>query len=219
MAQAQLAVKQRHETGKGAARRLRSKGYIPAVLYGGSTGNVSLSLNSHDLFQIISKNPWETTLIELQVEQDGKTKTISTLIKELQTDPVRRTVVHVDFMEITMGHALEVHVPLEVVGESPGVKAGGLLEILLREITVECLPTKIISHFDVDISSVGIGDTLTVADLVIGEDYKILNDLETTVLTVAAPRVQEEVVEEEEEGEELAEPEVIQKGKKEEEEE
>jgi large subunit ribosomal protein L25 len=71
----------------------------------------------------------------------------------------------------------------------------------------------------VDISSVGIGDTLTVADLVIGEDYKILNDLETTVLTVAAPRVQEEVVEEEEEGEELAEPEVIQKGKKEEEEE
>jgi large subunit ribosomal protein L25 len=218
MAQAQLAVEQRHETGKGAARKLRSKGFVPAVLYGGDAGNVSLSLNSHDLFRIISKNPWETTLIELQVQQDGKTKTVPTLIKELQTDPVRRTVVHVDFMEVTMGHALEVHVPLEIIGESPGVKAGGVLEFLAREITVECLPSKIASHFDVDISSVEIGGTLTVADLTIGEDYKLLTDPETTILTVVAPKLHEEV-EEVEEGEELAEPEVIQKGKKEEEEE
>jgi large subunit ribosomal protein L25 len=170
------------------------------------------------LFQIISKNPWETTLIELQVQQDGKTKTVPTLIKELQTDPVRRTVVHVDFMEITMGHALEVHVPLEIIGESPGVKAGGVLEFLAREITVECLPSKIASHFDVDISSVEVGDTLTVADLTIGEDYRVLTEPDTTILTVVAPRLEEEV-EEVEEGEELAEPEVIQKGKKEEEEE
>jgi large subunit ribosomal protein L25 len=217
MAQAQLAVEQRHETGKGAARKLRSKGCVPAILYGGNAGNISLSLNSHDLFQIISKNPWETTLIELQVQQDGKTKTIPTLIKELQTDPVRRIVVHVDFMEITMGHVIEVHVPLEIVGESPGVKAGGVLEFLAREVTVECLPSKIASHFDVDISSVEVGGTLTVADLSIGEDYKVLTDPETTILTVVAPKLHEEV--EEEEGEELAEPEVIQKGKKEEEEE
>lgn len=217
MAQAQLVAEQRHETGKGAARKLRSKGYVPAVLYGGNAGNVSLSLNSHDLFQIISKNPWETTLIELQVQQDGETKTIPTLIKELQTDPVRRTVAHVDFMEITMGHVLEVHVPLEIIGESPGVKAGGVLEFLAREVTVECLPSKIASHFDVDISSVEVGGTLTVADLTIGEDYKVLTDPETTILTVVAPKLHEEV--EEEAGEELVEPEVIQKGKKEEEEE
>ena len=215
MAQMQLAVEVRHATGKGAARRLRSKGHIPAVLYGGGTGNVSLSINSHDLFQIISKHSWETTLIELQLDVDGEAKKIPTLIKELQTDPVRRTLVHADFLEITMGHAIEVHVPLEVVGESSGVKTGGLLEILVREVTVECLPSKIASHFDVDISAVGIGDTLTIGDLVIGEDYKVLDDLETSILTVSAPRVEAEPEEEEET---LAEPEVIQKGKQEEEE-
>ncbi len=216
MAQAQLAVEVRHETGKGAARRLRSKGCIPAVLYGGETGNVSLSINSHNLFQIISKHSWETTLIELQFELDGTAKKVATLIKELQTDPVRRTLVHADFLEVTMGHVLEVHVPLELVGESPGVKAGGLLEVLVREVTVECLPNKIASHFEVDISAVDIGDTLTIADLTIGEDFKVLDDPETSILTVSAPRAEAEP--EEEEGEGLAEPEVIARGKKEDEE-
>jgi len=215
MAQAQLAVEVRHETGKGAGRRLRSKGFIPAVLYGGQTGNVSLTVSNHDLFQIISKHSWETTLIELQFEMDGTTKKVATLIKELQTDPVRRTLVHADFLEVTMGHVLEVHVPLELVGESPGVKAGGLLEVLVREVTVECLPNKIVSHFEVDISAVNMGDTLTIADLEIGEDFKVLDDPETSILTVAAPRLE---VETEEEEAETAEPEVIQKGKKEEEE-
>jgi large subunit ribosomal protein L25 len=218
MAQAQLAADVRYETGKGAAHRLRQKGFIPAVLYGGDSGNISLSVNSHDLFQIISKNPWETTLIELQVQQEGKTKKVPTLIKELQTDPVRRTVVHADFMEITMGHAIEVHVPLELVGEAPGVKAGGVLEFLTREITIECLPSKIVAHFDVDVSSVEVGGTVTIAELAIGDDHKVLDDPDTVILTIAAPKLKEEVVEEEE-GEEPAEPEVIQKGKKEEEEE
>jgi large subunit ribosomal protein L25 len=217
MAQVQLAAEVRHEKGKGAVRRLRSKGYIPAVLYGGKTGNLSLVISTHDLFQIVSKNPWESTLIELQLDVDGTSRKISTLIKELQTDPVRRTLVHADFLEITMDQAVEVHVPLELVGESSGVKAGGLLEFLHREVLVECLPDKIVSHFDLDISAVEVGDSLTVADLVIGEGYKVLDDLDTSILTVTAPRA-EEVAEEEEEEEELAEPEVIQKGKKEEEE-
>lgn len=217
MAQVQLAVEVRKETGKGAARRLRSSGYVPAVLYGGDTGNVLLSISRHDLFQIISKNPWETTLIELQMTVDGASKTVPTLMKELQTDPVRRTLVHADFLEVTMGHAVQVHVPLEMVGESPGVKAGGLLEMLVRELTVRCLPSKIANHFDVDISALDIGDTLTVADLTISDEYEVLDDPEMSVVTITSPRSEEEETEEEE-GEELAEPEVIQKGKKEEDE-
>jgi large subunit ribosomal protein L25 len=216
MAQAQLAVDVRQTTGKGAARRLRKQGSIPAVLYGGETGNVALTVNSHDFFQIISKNPWETTLIELQLEHEGKTKKIPTLLKELQTDPVRRTVVHADFMEVTMGNTVEVNVPLEFVGEALGVKAGGILEFQVREISVECLPSKIASHFEVDVSAIDMGDTLTIGDLKIGDDYTVLDDPDTLVLTVTAPRIEEEPAEEE--VEELAEPEVIQKGKKEEEE-
>ena len=89
MAQVQLAAEVRHTTGKGAAHRLRQKGLIPAVLYGGESGNILLSVNTHDLFQIISKSAWETTLIDLSIEQDGQAKTVPVLIKELQTDPVR----------------------------------------------------------------------------------------------------------------------------------
>jgi large subunit ribosomal protein L25 len=213
MAQVQLAATVRRETGKGAARRLRSAGVIPAVLYGGGAGNLALTVNTHELFQIISKTSWETTLIELHVAVEGTTKKIPTLIKELQTDPVRRTLVHVDFLEVTMGHVVEVHVPLELVGESPGIKAGGLLEFVHREVRVACLPNKIASHFDVHIEAVEIGDTLTIADLTIGDDYKILDDPEAVILTVAPPRVEKEP----EEGTEgQAEPEIIQKGKKEE---
>ena len=219
MAEVQLAAEVRHETGKGAAHRLRQRGLIPAVLYGGKSGNVLLSVNSHDLFQIISKSAWETTLIDLAFQQEEQAHTVPVLIKELQTDPVRRTLVHTDFMEITMGQVMEVHIPLELVGEAPGVKEGGVLEFLLRELDVECLPSTIVPSFEIDISTLEIGDTLTVADLKIGEDFKVLTETDMTVLTVATPKLHEEEEVEEEEEEILAEPEVIQKGKKEEEEE
>jgi len=217
MAQVQLAVDVRTEKGKGVAHRLRSQGLVPAVLYGGKMGNLPLTVNTHDLLQIVAKGAWETTLIDLMVPQKGRKKAVPVLIKELQIDPVKRTLLHADFLEITMGHAIEVHIPLEIVGESPGVKAGGVMEFLLRELTVECLPSKMVDHFSVDVSALEVGDSLAVGDLSIGGDFKILNDEDTMVLTVVAPTVQEE--EEAEEEEEALEPELIQKGKKEEEEE
>lgn len=219
MAQVQLAVDVRSERGKEAAQRLRRKGFVPAVLYGGKMGNVSLSVNTHDLLQIVSKGTWETTLIDLMVQQEGKPATVPVLIKDLQIDPVKRTLVHADFIEVTMGHAIEVPIPFEVVGESPGVKIGGIMEFLIREVAVECMPSKIVDHFPLDVSSLEIGDSLTVGDLTFGEDFKVLNEKETVVVTIAAPLLHEEEVTEEEEVEEAAEPEVIQKGKKEEEEE
>jgi large subunit ribosomal protein L25 len=129
---------------------------------------------------------------------------------------VKRTLVHADFLEITMGHVIEVHVPIELVGESAGEKAGGIVEFLTREITVECLPSKMASHFDVDISALEFNDSITVSDLSLGEDFKIVTDPETVIVTIAPPLLMEE---EEGEEEEVAEPEVIQKGKKPEEEE
>jgi large subunit ribosomal protein L25 len=215
MAQVQLAADVRTERGKKAAHRLRRQGILPAVLYGGKTGNIPLSVNLHDLHQIVAKGGGETTLINLAIHQEQETTTVPVIIKELQIDPVKRTLVHADFLEITMGHVIEIHVPLELTGESPGVKAGGILEFLAREIIVECLPSKMVGHFNIDISSLEVGDSVTVGDLSLGDDYKIITDHETVIVTVAPPLLKE--VEEEAEAE-LEEPEVIQKGKKPEEE-
>jgi large subunit ribosomal protein L25 len=217
MAQVQLAADVRTERGKEAAHQLRKQGFVPAILYGGESGNILLSVSSHDLHQIVAKNIGETTLIDLAIQQEKETKTVPVIIKELQIDPVKRTLVHADFLEITMGHAIEIHVPLELTGGSPGVKAGGILEFLAREITVECLPSKMAGHFNIDISSLEIGDSLTVGDLSLGDDYKIITDTETVLITIAPPLLKE--AEEEEAEAELEEPEVIQKGKKPEEEE
>jgi large subunit ribosomal protein L25 len=215
MAQVQLAADVRTETGKGAAHRLRRQGFVPAVLYGGKSGNILLSVSLHDLHQIVAKGMGETTLIDLAIHQENETKSVPVIIKDLQIDPVKRTLVHADFLEIIMGHAIEIHVPFELTGESPGVKQGGILEFLAREITIECLPSKMADHFSIDISSLEVGDALTVSDLSLGDDYKIITDPETVILTIAPPLLKE--VAEEAEAE-AGEPEVIQKGKKPEEE-
>jgi large subunit ribosomal protein L25 len=217
MEQVQLTSRVRTSRGKGAARQLRREGLIPAVLYGGPSGNIALSVNSHDLRQIIVKGGGEHALISLAVEDEAETKNMQVILKDLQLDPVKQTLVHADFLEITMGQVLEIEIPFELTGESPGVKTGGVLEFVTREITVKCLPSKLRDHISVDISSLEIGDILTVGDIDLGEDYEILTHADVVIATVAAP-LTEEVLEEAPEEEQL-EPEVIQKGKKVEEEE
>ncbi len=216
MEQIQLTSHVRTRTGKGAARQLRRQGLIPAVLYGGDHGNISLTVDSHKLHQIFVKGGGEAALIYLQVTDDHSTQSVPVIIKDYQIDPVVRTLVHADFMEVTMGQLIETHVPIEMKGTAPGVKSGGILEFVTRELTVECLPSKMLSHVDVDVSSLEIGDTLTVEDITLGEDYKIITSSDTVVLTVTSPLTEKVEVEEDEV--ELAEPEVIQKGKKPEEE-
>lgn len=211
----QLTSSVRTDTGKGVARKLRQNGFVPAVVYGGTHGNIGLSVSSHDLRQIIAKGAGETSLIDLEVKNGNDTQTVPVILKEFQIDPVKRTLLHADFMEVTMGQVIEVHVPIELTGTSAGVKLGGLLEFVTREITVECLPSKMLNHIDVDISALEIGGSVNVEDITLGDDYKILTPLDTVVATVTAPKAEEEA----EEGEEgQAEPEVIQKGKKPEEE-
>jgi large subunit ribosomal protein L25 len=178
-----------------------------------------LSVNSHDLHQIISKGAGENALIDLNIKDEKTAQSVQVILKDFQIDPVKRSLVHADFLEVTMGQVIEIQVPLELTGTSPGVKEGGVLEFVTREITIECLPSKMLGHIDVDISSLEIGDTLTVADLKIGEDYKVMTSPEVLLLTVTPPLTEEVEVSEEEEEEQQLEPEVIPKGKKLEEEE
>ncbi len=124
--------------GKGAARQLRRQGYIPAVLYGGSTGNLALSVNTHELHQIIAKGFGETSLIELTIRDADESQRASVILKDYQLDPVVRELVHADFQEVSMDQEIDIEVPIEVDGQSPGASEGGVLEFLLREVSIRC---------------------------------------------------------------------------------
>ena len=214
MEQVRLVSQFRTTSGKSAARQLRRAGQIPAVMYGGKHGNLSLALSALDLRNLIGKGIG-SHLIDLEISRDGGTEKVPVILKEYQLDPVKRSLVHADFFEVTMDQAIEIQVPIELVGTAPGVKAGGVIEFVTRELSIECLPADILDKVDVDISALEIGSAITVKDITLSDKYTVLTDEEVVVVTVAAP-LSEADLETQQEG--PAEPEVIQKGKKPEEE-
>lgn len=219
MERVQLTSNVRTGRGKGAARQLRRQGCIPAVLYGGSKGNLALSVNTHELHQIIAKGFGETSLIDLTIQSPEESQHASVILKDYQLDPVLRELVHADFQEVAMDQQIEIEVPFELQGKAPGVSEGGVLEFLTRELSIRCLPGDMLNHIDVDVSSLKIGDSLSVGDLRLDEKYQILTPSETLIVTVSAPISEEELESTLEVSREQVEPEVIQKGKKTEEEE
>ena len=212
MEQISLEAKVRTQTGKGAVRKLRQQGRIPAILYGGEGEPVLLEVEEREFEALSGKATGQNVITNLKLgEETGENMT---LIKDVQHHPVTERVLHIDFCRISLKEKLTVPVPIAVVGESAGVKEGGILEHLLWEVDVECLPTQMPEKIEVDITHLNIGDTIHVRDLEEKEGIKVLTDGEKTILSVVPPRVVEkEVVEEE-----VAEPEVISEEKKPEEE-
>lgn len=203
----ELGAIPRTETGKGAARRLRRKGLIPAVMYGPKTSSRPLILEQKDLSRILKTEAGSNALIRLQVEGEPEDKCPVVMIKELQTDPICDTHLHTDLIEIDMTAKIVVEIPVQITGESPGVDEGGVLEHLKREVQVECLPKDIPESLTVDVSGLNIGDSLALSEIQVGEGIEILGDLKEPVIAVAAPmkeEVVEAVAEEEEEVEEGA---------------
>jgi len=189
-----LKAEIREKTGKGSSGRLRRTGYIPAILYGGKEAPQSLIVNIKDLKKALSTEAGENVIISLKV--GDKTRTV--IVKDLQTDPVRGDLLHVDLYQISLKERLKASVPIEVRGEAPGVKEGGILQHRLREIEVECLPTEIPEFIPVDVSGLSIGDSLHVKDLSLPAgkagvtgDLKILVDGEESVISVVPPTVEE----------------------------
>ena len=215
--QANLAAQLRSETGKGANRQLRMAGRIPAVVYGHGEETRKLSVDAHELERLFARIHVENTLITLDV--DGGDTPVKALVKEIQTNPVRNQVLHVDFYMIHAGEKLNVQIPIRLTGAAPGVKAGGILQHALDELEVRCLPDAIPERIEVDISSLEIGDSIHVSDLTVPEGVEVEVDADRTVCSVVPPTVTAEEGEEEEEAEEeTAEPEVIGRGKAEDEE-
>ncbi|MCI0604632.1 50S ribosomal protein L25/general stress protein Ctc [bacterium] len=201
----------RETRGKGSNRKLRRSGKIPAILYGHKNESVSLEVDPKDIFKILHSDSGENTIFGLNVP--GRER-LNCLIKEYQLEPVSHILLHADFYEVAMDETLEVKVPLETEGESYGVKSeGGLMDIVHRELHVECLPADIPESIVVNVTELKIGDMIRVRDLVVSEKIKILDDPETVVVAIEHPRAEEVVAAVPVEGETEAEPEVIKKGK------
>jgi large subunit ribosomal protein L25 len=190
----ELAAKERLVFGKEACKRLRDKNEIPGVLYGGKEGNISLVLNPVDLRKALEKGGGENVIIHLTVHRDGEEMVKTVMVKDLQFHPVSGRYLHVDLLRISMEKAIRVEVPITLHGEAPGVKVGGgILEHVLREVEVECLPAAIPEALVGDISLLQIGDSIHVKDLEAIEGVRILENPEILVASVAPPEKEEEV--------------------------
>ena len=217
-----VSAQSRSSRGKNEARRLRAKGMIPAVVYGGKSDAVAVTVDPKTLLRVLRSEAGRNTILSLDLGDGGKT---SAILKSWQVDPVNEKFIHADFYRIAMDVALKVKVPIHAVGEARGVKVdAGILEIIMREVEAECLPGDIPERIDVDVSDLGIHGAVRVSDLKISDKVKILDEADQIVVHVvsvkeeAAPAAAATPAE----GEAAApaataEPEVMKKGKKEEE--
>jgi large subunit ribosomal protein L25 len=194
----ELQATVRKSVGNGPARVLRRAGQIPAVLYGRKIEPVLLSVNTKDLEQILGKGSFGQVILNLVI-QNGKKMAKPAIIKELQTHPVSGNLIHIDFYEVDMKRQIKVMVPVVTTGKSAGIEEGGLLNIVRRELEVFCLPGDIPEAIEIDISELGIGDSIHLEDVPLGENVEVAADVNYTVVTVLSPKVEEEIAEEEEE--------------------
>lgn len=196
----------RTTVGNGPARRLRQSGQLPAVLYGPGAEPVLLSVNISVFDQVLKKSGASQLLLNLVI-QDSETYTRSAMVKELQTHPVSRDFLHVDFYEIAMDRKIRVKVPIVTTGMAKGVELGGVLQIIRREIEVLCLPFEVPESFEIDVADLDIGDSIHVRDISQEGEIEFLEDENFTVVTLLIPKIEEEeepAEEEEEEAEEAA---------------
>ncbi len=201
MSTASLSASVRTETGKGAARKIRQGGNIPAVIYGHGREPQSLMLNARETDKLLKSIAISSTVIELSI--DGKVA--RSLIREVQRHPFKRTITHMDFQEVVAGETISVYVPIVYVGTPEGVRLeGGLLDQIMHQLHIVVDPSSIPNHIDVDVSSLKVGKSLHVSDLELPAGITVLDEASTTVCIVQVPKVAVEAV-----VEGAAEPEVI----------
>jgi large subunit ribosomal protein L25 len=185
MATAQLSATPRSSSGKGAARKTRSAGQVPGVIYGHAREPQHLAINTRDLEKLLDRISYENTVVELAVEG----KTARTLIREVQRHPFKKQILHIDFQELVAGELVEVNVPIVLVGTPEGVRTGGgVMDQVLRDLEIECDPSAMPNHIDVDVSNLAIGHSIHVRDLKLPEGIKVLTDEDATICVVAIPR-------------------------------
>ena len=202
-----LSAEIREGVGKERAKKLRTKGLIPAIFYSPKSKSIPLVINSKEFVKTLQTEAGENVLIDLNIRKGDQTDRKVVMVKEIQTDHLQGTTLHTDFYEVAMDEIVTVEVPIHLVGKPEGIKVGGILEQIRRVIQIQCLPGDIPKGIDVDVSSLKIGDSIHVQSIQV-EKGKILSDTNFTIATVVPPvveekKVEEEVVAEAAEGEEV----------------
>jgi len=188
-----LSVEVREGTGKGVARKLRAAGRAPGVLYGRGKAALAVAFDPRALERLLrTSEAGMNTLIDLEVAGRGDLAGKVVLVKELQREPLRGAILHVDLYEVDLAKTIEVSVPLHLVGTAPGVAlSGGILDHALRELAIECLPRAIPDQIEVDVSQLEIGDSIHVRDLALPQGVTLKSDADLSVVSVVAPAAEE----------------------------
>jgi large subunit ribosomal protein L25 len=188
----------RTKAGKGVARKLRHAGQTPGVLYGPKAETIPLSVNTHEFNKLLNSACGEPLLFTLNLMNNGDSSSHTALIKDLQLHPVDDKIRHVDFYEVLMDEEVQVEVPITAVGKAKGVEIDmGVLEIIQRTVRISCLPLAIPRDIQIDVSDLGLGDAIHIADVMPPEGVRLMDDPETTLMTIVASRAEEEEKEEE----------------------
>lgn len=187
MAEISVKATHREKTGKSATQKLRVLGQIPAILYGKGKENTPVSVDPGQLKAALTAGGGINALLSLEIEGLKSTKRIA-IVKEIQKDPIHHRYTHVDFFELDLTKAVTVDVPLHFVGKAEGIAQGGIVQPILREVRVKCLPHKIPKHIEVDVTPLKVGDALHMSNLKAEEGYEIIFEHDDTVVTVAVPK-------------------------------
>jgi large subunit ribosomal protein L25 len=216
MAEVTLEVSRREKSGKEIAKKLRAAGKVPAVVYGGHKEPVAIEVDRKAVSELVQKSEHGVRSIFL-LKMSGTDQQRHAMIKDIQIDPISRRMTHIDFVRVVMDEVVRLTVPVHITGTAIGVKEGGILDWQVRDLHVECLPNAIPDKIDIDVTALGSHDYYRVSDLKLPEGVKVLEDPERVVVGVTHLRA--EVVEPVAEAAvaATAEPEVIKKGKPEDE--
>jgi len=188
MRQLALSAHVRENTGKGAARKLRQNNQLPAIFYGPATESIMLTVDYPELTRITTQGKGENIILDLQITSDHGEETRKAMLKDLMVDPVSGAYLHADFYEISMDKEITVDIPVTLVNIPIGVtEEGGFLQHIRRDITVSCLPDKLIDSLELDVSGLDIGDTIHIRDIEFPEGLTCAEDSHLTVAVVSAP--------------------------------
>ncbi|NIM01543.1 MAG: 50S ribosomal protein L25 [Acidobacteria bacterium] len=193
-----LEVETREQLGKGPNGRLRAAGRVPANVYGLGMESFAVSVDPRRVEDLLRSASGRNTILTLSMKGAGASRDV--MIREIQRDPVRETLQHVDFVRVDPDRKIQVRVPVNLVGTPEGVKnEGGLIDFIHREVLVNCLPSAIPEHIDGDIAELHVGQQLAVKDLKLAGDVEMVDDPDMVLVVIAQPKVEEEPVEAEEE--------------------
>lgn len=188
-----LKASSRQAAGRNKVKQLRAQGQVPAVFYGKRTPATNLEINAKELSLLIQHVSGENVVVDLELEQQGSKVKKLALLQDVQHDPMSGKILHVDLHEIAADEKIKAQVVVEATGEAIGVKTfGGILENILRELQVECLPKDLPDKIEVDVSNLNVGETIHVSEISLPEGVQVLNAKDLVVFAVAAPAVEEE---------------------------